>query len=105
MFSTVYWGRIPISMWKENIQYCGGGGILSVLWRMFSNLGEGYHQCCEGTSTVLLRNMFSTVGRIPSTLWRMFSNVANTISAVEDVQKCGGYDQYCGVYSLQWRKT
>ncbi len=48
------------------------GGILSVLWMMFSTV-EGYHQHCGG---------------ILSVLWMMFSTMGNTISTVE------GYYQY-----------
>ena len=62
------------------LQYCGGdnsstcGGIASVLWRLFSTVGET-----------------SVPWGIGSVLWRVFTTLGDNIS------KCGG------ITSVQWK--
>ena len=70
----------------EVVQYSGGTsvqwGIASVLWRVFSTLGDN----------------ISTCGRMTSVQWR------DNISTVEGIQYSGGYFQYNGgITSVLWR--
>ena len=87
----------------EVVQY--SGGIASVLWRLFSTVGDNI-STCGGITSVLWG--------ITSVLWRVFSTVegylqyCGGIAAVhvgDSFSTVGGYLQYCGGCSVQWGIT
>ena len=65
----------------DNISTCGG--ITSVLWRdIFSTVGDN-SSTCGGIASVLW-GIPSVLWGIPSVLWRLFSTVGDNISTVGD---------------------